>query len=116
MSHSDDELHVTITNESQRTVVTIGGDVDMRTAPRLRGQLLDALRRSVGAMLVDLSAVQHIDSSGVGTMVFLKREAERTGRKFVLVGLQPRVRGVFEITNLDRFFRIVGSVNEDGAS
>jgi anti-anti-sigma factor len=53
-----------------------------------------------------------MDSSGAGTMVLVKRELEREGRSMVLIGLQPRVRSVFEITRLDQFFRIMSSAEE----
>ncbi len=105
-------ITIQITNRGGATVATISGEVDMHTSPRLRAALLDLANKTNGSLCVDLANCTHMDSSGVGTMVFLKREIERRGRKLFLVGLQPRVRGVFEITNLDKFFLIVRSVDE----
>lgn len=93
-------------------VVSVRGEVDMETAPDLRALLLSAAQRSTGPLLVDLSAVSYMDSSGAGTLVLVKRELEKAGRKLVLINPQPRVRGVFEIANLDRFFTIVPTVEE----
>lgn len=93
-------------------VLRVRGDVDLRTSPQLREALLAALQTSAGMLRVDLSQVRYMDSSGVGTMVFAKREVERAGRRLVLIGLQPRVRSVFEITHLDQFFTIVDSLDE----
>ena len=93
-------------------MVQIRGDIDLRTSPRLREQLLDTARANSGQLLLDLTGVPYMDSSGVGTMVFVKREVERGGGRMVLIGLQPRVRSVFEITNLEKFFKIVQSVDE----
>ena len=90
-------------------VVYIRGTVDMGTAPQLRDALLD-LCQGPGMLLIDLSQVPYMDSSGVGTMVYAKRACDRVGRPVVLIGMQPRVRSVFEITHLDRFFRIVDNV------
>jgi anti-sigma B factor antagonist len=53
-----------------------------------------------------------MDSSGVGTMVEIKRLVERGGGRLVLAGLQPRVRSVFEVTQLDRFFDIAKDIND----
>jgi anti-sigma B factor antagonist len=92
------------------SVVRVRGTVDLRKSPQLRELLLDAVRRSAGTVQIDLSHVDYMDSSGVGTLVYVKREAERTGRRIVLVGLKPRVRSIFEITHLDRFFTIVDRV------
>lgn len=105
-------LGIQVATRGRVTIATISGEVDMHTSPRLRAALLDLAGKTAGTLCVDLSNCTHMDSSGVGTMVFLKREVERRGRKLFLVGLQPRVRGVFEITNLDKFFVIVRNVEE----
>lgn len=93
-------------------VVAVRGEVDLRTSPRLRILLLEQALRVGGTLVIDLSGVSYMDSSGVGTMVYVKREVERAGRRLVLAGLQARVRGVLEITHLDKFFTIVERVDE----
>jgi anti-anti-sigma factor len=107
-------LDVKTTTVRGRGVVKVRGDVDMRSSPGLRDQLLEAAQALSGELLIDLSEVDYIDSSGVGTMVYVKREVERAGGHVVLIGLRPRVRGVFEMTRLDTFFKIVPSVAEAG--
>ncbi len=106
------KLQVETTISAEGPAVRVQGEVDLRSAPLLREQLLDWVRRSTGTVRIDLSEVPYMDSSGVGTMVFVKRETERAGRRIVLVGLQPRVRSVFEITHLDKFFTIVQQSDE----
>lgn len=93
-------------------VAHIAGDVDLRSAPRLRDQLLNFANQHDGRLIIDLSDVAYMDSSGVGTIVFVKREVERSGGTLVLAGLQPRVRSVFEITHLVQFFTIAENVDE----
>jgi len=112
MNRNEGVLIVRTISTDGRAVVNVQGDVDMATAPQFRTLLLQSAAESVGPLLLDLSGVAYMDSSGVGTMVYLKREIERRGRQLVLIGLQPRVRGVLEITHLDRFFTIVGSLDE----
>lgn len=105
---------IQVTSETTRgaLVVRIRGEVDMRTAPRFRSLLNDYAQRAAGPVLLDLAGVTYMDSSGVGTLVSVKRELERTGRRFVLMNLQGRVRSVLEITHLDRFFRIAANLDE----
>lgn len=105
-------IRVTTATVDGVPVARVSGEVDLRTSPQLREHLLDLARRGADRVLVDLSAVPYMDSSGVGTMVFVKREIERAGGRLILVGLQPRVRSVFEITNLQKFFNIAQSVEE----
>jgi anti-sigma B factor antagonist len=108
----DSKLQIETTVAVEGAAVRVQGEVDLRSAPLLRERLLDWVKRSTGTVRVDLSQVPYMDSSGVGTMVFVKRETERAGRRIVLIGLQPRVRSVFEITHLDKFFTIVHSTDE----
>ncbi len=93
-------------------VVAVAGEVDLHTSPRLRGVLTDMVESASGTLCIDLSEVSYMDSSGVGTLVYIKREVERRNVRLVLAGLQPRVRSVFEITHLTKFFEIVDSVEE----
>jgi anti-sigma B factor antagonist len=93
-------------------VVRVSGEVDLRTSPQLREVLLRAARKKPERLVVDLSEVGYMDSSGVGTMVEIKRLVERGGGRLVLVALQPRVRSVFEVTQLDRFFDIANDIND----
>jgi anti-sigma B factor antagonist len=112
MNPSADRLEITSSQVGGATIVRIVGEVDMRTSPTLRTAILDVSRSKPSRIVIDLEMVQYMDSSGVGTMVSLKREIERLGGKLMLAGLQPRVRGVFEITQLDRFFVIRATVEE----
>ncbi len=112
MSDDAQALHVETRTVNSQPVVTICGDVDLRSAPQLRRQLLSAPRTGDGSLLVDLSGVEYMDSSGVGTLVYVKREVEDRKGKVILIGLQPRVRSVLEITRLDKFFNIVDSTDE----
>lgn len=114
MGEGPDTLEVQIGADAGRPVVRVRGDVDLRSSPRLREVLLGAVRQLEGRLLVDLSGVEYMDSSGVGTLVFVKREVERAGGRLVLLGLRPRVRSVLEITHLEKFFTIARSVDEVG--
>ena len=112
MSSQPDELRIDLADVNRGQLVRVAGEVDLHTSPQLRTLLLQVLEQEPELLILDLSAVSYMDSSGVGTMVELKRLAERQGGQVVLAGLQPRVRGVFEITQLDKFFAIVDNVDE----
>lgn len=103
---------VELGSESIGVLVRLRGEIDLNSAPQLREQLGVALDSARGRLILDLAGVPYIDSSGVGTIVELKRRADKADVRLVLSGLQPRVRGVFELTRLDRFLTIVESVEE----
>lgn len=105
-------LRITTAVQDGGPVVRVSGEVDLRTSPQLREVLLKVAQKNPERLIIDLSDVGYMDSSGVGTMVEIKRLIERGGGRLVLVALQPRVRSVFEVTQLDRFFDIAADIND----
>ena len=109
MSHS---LTVQIATVKGTHTVQVRGEVDLQTAPQLRDLLLDTVKKQAGDLLVDLSQVGYMDSSGVASLVKLLARVRREKVSLKLAGLTPRVRSVFEITRLDSVFEICASVEE----
>lgn len=109
---SESNLSIQSAAEQGGSVVTIAGEIDLRSSPALRGTLLEMVESRATRVIIDLSGVSYIDSSGVGTLVEFKRKLERVGGRIVLAGMQPRVKSVFEITRLDRFFLLADGVAE----
>jgi anti-sigma B factor antagonist len=113
MDESSPTLDLRLTSESGVSIVRPQGEIDMNNSPSLRDQLLPLAGSKPSKVIFDLSAVTHLDSSGVGTLVEFKRLLDESGGgQIILAGLQPPVRGVFEITKLDQFFTIVGNMDE----
>jgi anti-sigma B factor antagonist len=88
-------------------ILVVLGEIDVATSPRLRAELASVLDRGARTIVLDLSAMSFIDSSGLGVLVgALKRLREQQGDDIVVRGLQDPVRRVFEITGLTELFRI----------
>jgi anti-sigma B factor antagonist len=86
-------------------IVSVAGEVDLSTSPPLR----DALEQAVAqgpSVVVDLSEVTFLDSTGLGDLVRAKEAARSLGGELNLVLTQPRIRRVLEITGLDSEFVI----------
>ena len=104
--------------ESETTVVAVSGEVDLR----LHTQLRDVLIHEVDAgqnLIVDLTDVDFLDSTGLGLLVgVLKRAGERaerlgmTATALVLVVTAREVWRTLEVTKLDRVFTIVDRVED----
>ncbi len=88
------------------TVVSLSGDVDLHHSPALHAALVQVAADRPKRLLMDLTAVPYIDSSGIGTFVEVFRRVNGYKGKMVFFGLTDRVRSVFEITKLDKFFTI----------
>jgi len=112
MSERQQNLDIRTSREPDATIVKISGEVDLRTSPQLRDVFLELLETKPQRVILDLTGVGYVDSSGVGTIVELKRRAMQDNGTVILVGLQARVRSLFEITRLDKFFTITATVDE----
>jgi len=84
----------------------VEGQVDMHTSPALRKHLLQALKGRSSPIVVDLSNVSFIDSSGLATLIEALRGITKYGGKLRLVGLTPAVENVFRLSNLSSIFEI----------
>ena len=65
-----------------------------------------------GRLVIDLSEVPYMDSSGVATLVEAMQVARRRNQKLILCSPQEKVKAIFEIARLDMVFKIVGSRDE----
>ena len=91
------------------TIVAPDGDIDLSRSPALRSTLRDAQAKKPGRLVVDLSGVDYMDSSGVATLVEALQIARRNNTRMVLCGMKERVRSIFEIARLDTVFTIAES-------
>src|SRR2546423_3286844 len=99
-----------------RTVVRVGGEIDVYTAPKLREQLIDLVAAGNYHLVVDMENVDFLDSTGLGVLVGgLKRVRAHDG-SLELVCSQERILKIFRITGLTKVFPIHSSVDEAMAS
>jgi anti-sigma B factor antagonist len=98
-------------DEGGYAVLELEGDVDLSCSPDARKQILKCLE-SGRDLLVDLSAVTYIDSSGVASLVEGYQTARKRFLKFGLVGVSIAAMNVLQLARLDKVFPIHSSVSE----
>lgn len=107
------DLQINVRKRDSIPVIDLTGEVDAYTSARFREVMLDIIDSEGASVIVSMSDVEYIDSSGLGALVGgLKRVSERNG-KIVIVCDKPQVRKVFEITGLEKVFPIYDT--EDAA-
>ena len=95
------------TRRSQRSsIITVVGEVDLYTSPKLRSEILDAVHAAEAEVRVDLSEVEYMDSSGVATLVEGFKGARENAKTFTLVAPSQAVMKVLELAKLDGVFEI----------
>lgn len=98
-----------VREDSGFAVVSLSGDVDLSTSPDARKAILAALDGDCG-VLVDLSAVAYLDSSGVASLVEAYQTARGKQQTFGLVGVSDSALSVLKLARLDTVFPIHASV------
>jgi len=93
------------------SIVVLKGDVDLESSPAAREVLLKSVE-GAGKVLVDLSSVTYIDSSGVASLVEALQAAKRNGGRFALVAASEPTRRVLELARLDKVFTMYTTVEE----
>ena len=89
------------------TVVKCSGRLTTEFAPILRSEIKPRLT-SGSRLVLDLSDLNHMDSSGLGTLVGLYVSAKTAGCNLQVVNLTPRIRELFRITNMVSVFGVCG--------
>src|SRR5918912_2209053 len=93
-------------------VVSVSGELDIATAGRLGDELGRTAERSARRVIVDLVGLTFIDSVALGVLTEEARRLRAAGGTCIVVSQDPRSLRVFEITGLDRVFRIERSLAE----
>jgi len=83
--------------------ISVRGELDLSTAPELEGPLQQALDSDEGAVLIDLSQCEFIDSTGIALIVraWQQLDSGENGRTLVICSQNDQVRRVLEITGLE---------------
>ena len=97
--------------EGDTTIVALSGDVDLDSSPQLRTVLLESVREK-REILVEMSAVSYIDSSGIASLVEAYQTARRASTSFALVAVSDAAMRVLELARLDQVFSIHASVTD----
>lgn len=100
-----------IRTEGEFTVVALSGDVDLHYSPEARKQILAQLNNN-NNVLVDLSGVSYIDSSGIASLVEGFQLARSKKLQFGLVGVSEAAHQVLQLARLDRVFQIRDSIHD----
>ncbi len=95
-----------VTERDNTVTVALKGEIDLECSPVMRDILLDNLSRG-RAMIVDMSGVSLIDSSGVAGLLEAFQEAKKKGRQFSLTAVNEPVMKVLRLARLETVFPFI---------
>jgi anti-sigma B factor antagonist len=87
-------------------ILTLEGEIDLHRSPEIKELLRPLVQRKAPRILLDLSGVTYMDSSGLAVVIEALQSVLGYGGKFGLFGLQKSVLNIFEIARLDQVFEI----------
>ncbi|WP_448062173.1 STAS domain-containing protein [Cellulomonas hominis] len=104
------DVSVTSRDVGDRTVVEVAGEIDVYTAPVLREELSVLVEDGRVDLVVDLTAVRFMDSTGLGVLVGALKKVRSASGHLQLVIESERLLNVFRITALTQVFTIRDTV------
>ena len=98
-------------------VLPLEGEIDLHVSPELRASLRTIIDdEKPKRLVVDLSQVPYIDSSGIAVLIGAMQALEHEGGAFFIAGAQEGVRMIFESAKLDQYFRLFPDVEAAAAA
>lgn len=90
--------------------ITLNGEIDAYTAPSLRDTIFPLSEKNGMKMVIDLSGVSYMDSTGLGVFVGAFKNVKAHDGQFKIVGLSGRLKRLFDITGLADIIDINNSI------
>jgi anti-sigma B factor antagonist len=93
------------------SVISVEGELDLTTAPRLKWMLIDSLEEGHNRLVVDLSLCTFMDSTALGVLVGVNRSPD-LGAQLAIVCERGAVLKIFELSGMDGAFAIFPTLEE----
>ena len=103
-------LRMTASGSGDLTVLEVQGEVDLHSAGQLQDRLVQVIAAGRQSIVVDLTGLSFLDSTGLGVLVAARTQARQAGAELRLVCASDRMLKLFRITGLDAVFEIYATV------
>ncbi len=110
-------MNITTRRVGSAAILEVTGNIDMSNSPEVRKALLSEIRdKAVTRVVLNLTSVDYIDSSGVASLVEGLKASRDASSRFVLVGLSDAAREVLKISRLLKLFEVYDDESQAIAS
>jgi anti-sigma B factor antagonist len=111
MEDMGEALTIEVRRERDHVIMAVAGEIDIATVAQLRERLFE-LADGGQSVIVDLSQVSFVDSTGLGALVGAAKRAAANGGGLYVVGARPQIRQLFRVTGLDKQVLMVRTLDE----
>ncbi len=106
-------MQINTRRSDQMTILDVSGDIDLANSPTMRKALLHELKElRTARVILNLTDVKYIDSSGVASLVEGLKASRDAGSRLILFGLSTGVREVMQLSRLVKIFEICENEEE----
>lgn len=106
-------IHITVESQSKaRTILRLGGRLDFAAAPQLREEMEQVIAAGSRTLIVDLSQIAFVDSSGMGALLHGTRQTRQVGGNLVIVDPQNRLGLLLSLTALGQVLHVSTSLED----
>ena len=103
-------------HEDGVVIFALSGAIDLHYVPTLRSLFQSKLKERCPALIVDLSDVDFVDSTGLSTLIEYHRDAGAHGGIFSLAGINPNLKAIFDVVQFDKVLAIFPTAAEAKAA
>ena len=100
-------MSVKIETKNGLTVCHVDGEIDINSSPGIKKSFDKILSSKTPKIIVNLSKVTYVDSSGLATLVEILKNMRSYGGRLRLTNLSSKIKSLFEITKLEKLFEIM---------
>lgn len=94
--------------EKNRWELSICGEVDIYTSNQLKETFVDIFNENPQDIVIDTENLDYIDSTGLGVLIGALKRLKVKGKDIYIINTKPNVRKIFNITGLDKIFKVEG--------
>jgi anti-sigma B factor antagonist len=116
-SEGEETMQISARRQNSGTIFDVSGDIDFANSRELRQSVLQEIRENhIARVVVNLSHVGYIDSSGVASLIEGLKASRDIGSRFILFGLSSSAREVLQLSRLIKVFEIYDNEEQALAS
>ena len=105
-------MAIHIRSNDNCTIVSIEGEVDLYSVAELRKEILKLIDDNISCLIIDMSKLNYMDSSGIALMANLKKKMKAKEKKFGLLHVSDDIMDVLKLAALEKFFNIYKDESE----
>lgn len=105
-------MELKIRKNGEIYIIDVEGEMDLYNSYKLKELIMKMLEKNVKRFIVNLEAVDYIDSSGIGALIYICSTVKKLNLKLTITNIHGSVKKVIELTKLMGYFPISANLEE----